>query len=186
MTPPQEKILIRKLKGGSVTAFEKLFDYYYPKLVNFSDNFLQDIQESENIAQEVFIQIWELRKNLNEEYSFNSYLFKISKNRILNHLRKRVNQRKYIDFILTKEQSDSNTVLEQIHFNELQNHIELQISRMPARRREIFNLSRREGLTYKEIARNLNISENTVDTQIRNALNDLKRLLIKLYPTLAP
>lgn len=180
----QEKILITNLKKGDVNAFEKLFDAYYPKLVNFALKFQSSPDEAENIAQDVFVKIWEQREQLKEEYSFSSLLFKISKNQILNLFRKNVNEKKYLEYLTLSEDEGTNTVLQQVTYNELQNNLEKYISKLPARRKKIFNLSRKEGLTYKEIAQRLSISENTVDTQIRNALNDLKKQIKKNYPAL--
>lgn len=182
MPTTQEKLLIKNLKNGDAASFERLFDYYYPKLVNFANKFLHDTSESENITQEVFILVWEKRNDLNLELSFSSFLFKISKNRIINVLRKKVNEQKYMEYLVHSGEDKLNTVLQQMNYNELMNEIHKVINQLPERRRKIFNLSRQDGLSYKQIAKKLEISENTVDTQIRNVLDELRSRLKQIYP----
>ncbi len=134
-------------------------------------------EESENLVQSVFMEIWENRLSLDEEKSFSGYLFTVTKNKIYNHIRKNVNEKVYKESIAGNPEADDPLDYESKETEEL---LEKLIGSMPDRRREIFRMSRDEGLTYKEIAQRLSISENTVDTQIRNALDFLREELARL------
>jgi RNA polymerase sigma-70 factor (ECF subfamily) len=176
----EEKILVFYLKQGSSKAFEQLFLTYHKKLYHFCKKILNSKEESENLVQSVFMEIWENRIGIDEEKSFNGYLFKIAKGKVYNTLRKNINERVYLEYIAGNnsfhEIADGNGY----ESKQLADTIENLINSMPERRKEIFRLSRDKGLTYKEIAQQLQISENTVDTQIRNALDFLREELEKM------
>ncbi|OFY56924.1 MAG: hypothetical protein A2Y87_05710 [Bacteroidetes bacterium RBG_13_46_8] len=165
------------MKQGSSQAFEQLFLRYQKKLHHFCRKFVTRKEESENLVQSVFMEIWENRLSLDEEKSFSGYLFTVTKNKIYNHIRKNVNEKVYKESIAGNPEADDPLDYESKETEEL---LEKLIGSMPDRRREIFRMSRDEGLTYKEIAQRLSISENTVDTQIRNALDFLREELARL------
>jgi RNA polymerase sigma-70 factor (ECF subfamily) len=107
------------------------------------------------------------RLELDPSKSLSAFLFTIAKNEVFGHLRKLLVRRKYLEELkFSVEESSGGTEL-QVEYDELKKMVAGLISSMPEKRRRIFELSREEGLTYKEIARQLGISENTVDTQIR-------------------
>jgi RNA polymerase sigma-70 factor, ECF subfamily len=170
-----EKEIIRKIKQGDSVAFEKVYIEHHKKIHRYIHHFLNDTEESANILQDVFISVWEMHEKLDEELPIQYLLYRITKNKVLNHLRKTVNERYYISYCKANlTESDSSTE-NFVNFNELDAIIRKSIIELPERRREIFLCSMDEGLSYKEISVKLNISENTVDTQIRNALNYLRK-----------
>jgi RNA polymerase sigma-70 factor (ECF subfamily) len=173
---PDQK-LVARLKAGEVIAFEKLFKKYNQKLCNFCYGMLHSRPEAEGIVQHTFMKIWENRQLLNEMLPFGSYLYKIAHNSVLNEIRKRVNQRYYNEYLAEYAEMLENTTENTVLFSELERTFAELLSRLPERRREIFLLSRDEGLTYKEIGSRLGISENTVDTQIRKALDFFRQAL---------
>ncbi len=180
MPSPDEKILVCQLKQGNDEAFKQLFLKYHKKLYHFSKKILKDRDESEGIVQNVFMEIWETRKRLDEEKSFSGYLFKIAKNKIYNTIRKKINEQVYREYIVSENHGNGPSVEDEYNSRHLSITIEKLIDSLPRRRKEVFLLSRDEGLTYKEIATKLKISENTVDTQIRSALNFLRNQFRKL------
>ena len=173
----QDKRWVIRLKAGDNLAFERLFNKYNQKLFNFSYRLLRSKQEAEEIVQNTFLKIWENRFTLDENYSFSAYLFRITQNRILNEFRSRINQHYYREYLMEYAENMDNTVEKEIDFSELNKIIKMLISQLPERRKQIFLLSRNDGLTYREIADKLNISENTVDTQIRKALDYFRHCL---------
>jgi RNA polymerase sigma-70 factor, ECF subfamily len=177
MFDKHEQKLVILLKSGDHKAFELLFKKYNKKLCNFCLRILKSNQEAESIVQSTFLKIWEIRRSLNETLPFNSYIFKIAQNKVFNHLRKQVNQRYYVEYLAEYTEMLENTTEQTILYGELEKSIQKLIDHLPARRKEIFLLSRNEGLTYKEIAVKLNISENTVDTQIRKVLDIFRQSL---------
>ena len=180
MVSSEEKFLVYYLKQGSSKAFEQLFLRYHKKLFHYCTKILNNREESENIVQNVFMEIWENRITLNEEKSFNSYLFKITKNKVYNALRKKFNERIYLEYITGNHGTSGTADGHAYETEQFLETIEKLINLLPDRRKEIFRLSRDKGLTYKEIAQQLQITENTVDTQIRNALDYLREEVGKL------
>jgi RNA polymerase sigma-70 factor (ECF subfamily) len=170
-----EKELIKKLSEGDSFAFEVLFYKYRNMVKGFAARLVPTQVDPEEIVQEVFVKLWLKKETVNPEKDFQSYLFSIAKHLVLDHLKSAVNRKLYFvgehfqQDLLVEEGSD--TPLTEDVEEKLQNLID----EIPERRREIFRLSRFEGLSYKQIAERLHISENTVDSQIRNALAFLRK-----------
>lgn len=179
MAAKENIILVNHLRLGNPKAFEKLFLKYHRKVYYFCYSILRNREDCEGLVQNIFSDIWENRERLDSTRSFYGYLFRIARNKIYNHLRKNLNEQVYREYIINSNNSSDNKTEADLDLSELSNIIEETIGRLPPRRKEIFMLSRSEGLTYREIGRKLNISENTVDTQIRNALDFIKQELKK-------
>lgn len=176
MNSSREKQLIKQLKSSSHKAFAEIYNQYSKRVYAFSIKSLKNNSEAESTVQTIFLRLWEHREELNEELSLIAYLFKLTKNHIIN-----INKRKiYKDILIEylKENSESHIDLNKnIDYKDILRFVEKSIEELPERRKEIFLLNRNDGLTYREIAQKLDISENTVDTQIRNALNLLRQNL---------
>lgn len=170
-----EKELLKKLRGGDSFAFEVLFYKYRNKVKGFAVKIIPSKIDFEEIVQEVFVKVWINKESINPEKDFQSYLFSIAKNLILDHLKSAVNRKLY--FIGEHFQQDLliDDSPESLLIDDAEEKLQKLIMEIPERRREIFLLSRFEGLSYKQIAEKLNISENTVDSQIRNALAFLRK-----------
>lgn len=179
MTNTQEKYLVQQIRKGNGSAFEKLYHSYFPKIYNFSFKLLKNKEEAEEVAQDVFKNIWVNKERLDENLSFQGLLFKAAKNLIQNIWRKNLNNELYIKEVVSGMEEGKKTTDEIVEYNDIKKIIDNNIEMLPQKRKQIFLLSREKGLSYKEIARELKISENTVDTQIRNALNFLREHLKK-------
>jgi RNA polymerase sigma-70 factor (ECF subfamily) len=170
-----EKELLEKLRKGDSFAFEVLFYKYRNRIKGFAVKMIPSKIDSEEILQEVFVKLWLTKEAINPEKDFQSYLFSITKNLILDHLKSAVNRKLYfIGELFQTDLLEENTAEDLISHEAQEKLLEL-IDEIPERRREIFRLSRFEGLSYKQIAEKLHISENTVDSQIRNALAFLRK-----------
>ncbi len=172
-----DKDLIIRIKRGDEVAFELVFYKYKGKLYDFIRRSLPEEEDVESIVQEIFVKLWLNRLNLDPNQSFNGYIFAIARHEIYGHLRKLLTRKKYNEELFHSLQESANTTENQIEYQELEKIIEEIIEEMPEKRKEIFKQSRLEGLSYREISEKRNISENTVDTQIRKALNFLKKKL---------
>ncbi len=166
--------LIMALKEGNVQAFDAAYYQYARKLFAFSLKFLHDRIEVEDLIQKVFTLIWERKEHLKPEKSLEGYLFKIVRNEIYDMLKLRIIREHYCDYILNVTDSDG----EDLGKKKLIEQVFELVDRLPEQRARIFRLSKEEGLSYREIAERLHISENTVDTQIRHSLNFLRKELI--------
>ena len=172
--------LIIKLSKGNKAAFEELFNYYYPRLYNFSKKFLKLEEGIDDILQEVFIRIWENRKNIHSSNTFNSYIFTITKNLLLNELRSRLNNNKIKDKIFKLSVSKEYTIIQDIEYNDLTEKVDQIIDTMPSKTKTVYELSRKEGFSNKEIAKKLEISPKTVEYHISQSIRLLKDKLKEL------
>lgn len=173
----QDKELIRELKTGSQGAFNLLFYKYERKLYAFSLSILPSREDAEEVVQEVFYKIWKNRDLLNEQTSFKAFIFTIAKNYIFNLLSKRVSETAYKHYYRDATSNQVNSTEESCYFHELKNTIEQMVSKMPDKRKQVFTMSRLEGLTNQEIAAQLNLSLSTVENHINKSLKTLKEQL---------
>lgn len=175
-----DSLFVDALKKGEVAAFDKLYYQYSRKLFIFSMKFLKDRQETEDLIQKVFLTIWERRQHLDREKSFEGYLFKIVRNEIYDLLKLRIIREHYADYLLNNQPADP----DDLDKKKLIEQVFQLVNNLPEKRARIFRMSKEEGLTYKEIAGRLQISENTVDTQIRHSLNYLRQEMLKFQKIL--
>jgi RNA polymerase sigma-70 factor, ECF subfamily len=175
----QEKVL-EELSRNNKKALEQLFTFYYPRLYGFSKSFLKLEEGIDDILQEVFLKIWENRKNIKTPDTFNSYIFTITRNRLLNELRSRLNDKKLKDKIKNLSVAEELISFELADYTELKEKMDLLVGELPERQREVFRLSRVEGLSYKEIGEKLNISEKTIEYHIHQSISFLKKRLKSL------
>lgn len=175
----EERNLIALLKQGSR---DTLYRQYWQQVYNFCHLYLTNADDAEDVVQEVFIKVWENREWIREDERFKGLLFIITRNLVFNQHRKKVNESLYkVTLLAALEESEE--IEEEIDANDLRAYIERLIDELPPRRREIFNLSRKEQKSYKEIAELLHISEKTVENQIGEALKYLRKnvLLLLLF-----
>ncbi|MDP2889958.1 MAG: RNA polymerase sigma-70 factor [Bacteroidota bacterium] len=170
-----EQELISLLRSGSQFAFERLFENYSQKLYRFSLSYLKSETEAEEIVQDVFLKLWENRDKLRNETSFQSYLFTIAFNGIRKHFNKKARDERYRTEIL-EFLSDENPAIEtNPDFETLVIKLESLIDQMPDRRKEIFRKRKQEGKAIRDIAGEMEISQKTVENQITEAMNYLKK-----------
>ncbi len=158
---------------GNEKAFEQIFNRSKGKLKGFLRKALPKDEDEESVLQEVYLKLWSTRKFIHPDKNFEAYLFAIARNLVIDVMRKRLHRRKYLEelYLLSKERHPGNgDTFAAVEYSELEKKIFGLINQLPEKRREIFKLNRLDGLTYKEIAVRLKISENTVDSQMRKAL----------------
>lgn len=176
----EEDLLLRIRKGDEV-AFELLFYRYKGKIYDFVRRSLPAGEDAESMVQDVFTKLWINRHLLDPDKSLNAFLYRIARNEIFGHLRKVLVKRKYMEDLSFSLEGPVETTQRQIEYQELAALVAKLVEAMPERRRQVFLMSREEGLSYREIAVQLGISENTVDSQIRKALDFLKENLRKKF-----
>jgi RNA polymerase sigma-70 factor (ECF subfamily) len=169
-----EKTLITDLKKDKIISFEKIFSLYHRCIYNFCISLYQSPDDAEETVQKVFVALWEQREQVDENKPLGSYLYSIARYMIYSDFRRKVYKKAAFDHFAFNSPETNNSTKDDVLFNELLTFLESQIEKLPERQREVIKLSRYEGLTYRQIAKQLNISENTVDTQIRRALDFLR------------
>ena len=175
----EESDLLTAMAAGDFDAFSALYKKYRQALYYFALSLSKNHHEAEELVQSVFVSVWEVRQTIDPSKPFNVYLFRIARNRFYDMLRKRVSETCYMNYILYHNNQIHDDLEKQVENKEINEIINKLLLQVPERRQEIFRLSRDENLSYKQIAERLNISENTVDTQIRNVLNYLRKTLAK-------
>jgi RNA polymerase sigma-70 factor (ECF subfamily) len=171
-----DKLLFEKIKDGDEEAFEELFDKYYEPLVRFVWGYVKSEAIAEEIVQELFLKVWNISSTLTIQRSVKSYIYSAGRNMCLNYLKHQNTEQEWEKEkkALHENQPRESKLDRNIHYKMLHKEVEQAIQDLPERRRLIFVLSRHQDMTYKEIADFLDISENTVDTQIRRALATLR------------
>ncbi len=169
--------LIGRLKQNDKEAFNLLFYMYAEKLFKFSMTFFNSTSEAEEVVQEVFLKIWVNRKSISNPSTFNSYIYTIAKNLIFNNLKKNVYKKKYESYLYTNPRPHLNDTENEVIYEETLQQIEAALDQLPKKRKEVFLLSRRDGLKNKEIAEKLEISIKTVETHMSLSLKFLKDTL---------
>lgn len=172
-------------------SFSEMYLTYYPKLVRFAKEFVILEEDAENITQDVFADLWERQNSMDHVENVNAYLFRLVKNRCLDHLKHKIFEQKYVEVMQTSFEIELNLKLQSLDRfdssdmsvgNDIEILVRTAINSLPKRCRDIFLLSRIEGLKYKEISERLGISVNTVECQMGIAL---KKLRVKLSMCLA-
>ncbi len=177
--------LWQKVKKGNIRAFEILYKSYFPSLCLYSYGLIPDEGLVKEIVNDVFLRIWDKRREIDIQHGIKPYLFRCVHNACLDHLRlkKNTRQNQMIDIsddIRELADPDEEYIFQQISLKTLEKDVTICIDQLPARCKEIFVLSRYELLSYNEISEKLNISVNTVKTQISRALDSL-RVSLKKY-----
>ena len=171
--------LIPALKEGNLKAFSQLFDRYGKRLYYFSLGYLKSPEDAEEIVQEVFLKIWHNKEEMAESGSFESYLFTIARNGILNTIRKSKSEQAYLDYL--KIHPTKNILLEEeLNFHELEKAYRSAIEQLSPKRKEVFLLNKEQSLTNAQIAQKMNISVKTVENQMTSAISEIRKNLRSL------
>lgn len=170
---------MKSLRKGDVFAYNELFHKYSQKVYNFSFKHLKNEEDTKDLVQEIFMKIWDKRKEINEKKSFNGLLFTITLNLIRDYFRKKVKNRKLIDKWLYETEPYSNSTVLSIEFRSLEKVVSTLVEQLPQKRQTVFRLSRNEGLSNDEIAEQMNIQKKTVENHLNMALNYLREELQK-------
>lgn len=163
-------------------AFSKIYRVYFPKLVRFSREYVVSTEDAENIVQDIFMYLWEHRDMLESLTNPNAFLFTLTKNRCIDFYRHKVrteSKKESLDALSERELKLKMEALQQFDENmftvdDIDALLNKAIDHLPEKCRQVFILSRMEGMKHEEIAAQLNISVNTVQNHIVAALRKLK------------
>ena len=177
-----EKRLLTELKNGSFQAFERLYNMYSGKLYNFIMRISSGNQYmAEEVVQSAFIRVWEVRERIEPESSFISFLCTIAKNLLMNMYQRQTVEYVYNEYLKNTGVDRDSQTEESIDLRFLNEYIDSLAEELPAQRKKIFILSKRQNYTNKEIAEMMGISESTVATQLSLAVKFMREQLMKHY-----
>jgi len=171
--------LVPQIKKGEKSAFETMYNFYAPKIYAFALSQLKNPQLAEEYVQEVFLKIWDCRKKLDESKKFKSFVFKITVNLIYDFIRKKNLEIAFEKQHLLLQDKNGNNTWEQVIYNDMLIRVNELVEKMPNQRKNIFYLSKNQGLTNNEIAQKLGLSKRTVENQLYRAIQFLKSNLDK-------
>ena len=177
-----EKRLLTELKNGSFQSFERLYNMYSGKLNNFIMRISSGNQYmAEEVVQSAFIRVWEVRERVEPESSFISFLCTIAKNLLMNMYQRQTVEYVYNEYLKNTGVDRDSQTEESIDLRFLNEYIDSLAEELPAQRKKIFILSKRQNYTNKEIAEMMGISESTVATQLSLAVKFMREQLMKHY-----
>ncbi len=171
-----EEKYIEALSRGDTKTFELLFLYYQPKLIYFLNGFIKDEEVARDMAQDIFLSVWNNHEKFSQINSFKAYLFRMGRNAICNFYdHSLVNEKFEIEQL--SRPIETNSVEEGLFARELQVLIEITVSKMPPQRKSIYQMSRVDGLSNDEIAERLGINKRTVENHLTMALSDIRKVV---------
>ncbi len=173
----QDLETFQQIRGGDLIAYERFFKKHYAEVVRYNHRFVRDTVAAEEIAQEVFMYLWEKRETINIQSSLTSYLFQAAKNRSINYLRLELPKLQSQYDISEMELGQSNQSNDTDRTDLVEKLVKQAVDALPKKCKEVFVLSRNAGLTYEEIAEELDLSKKTVENQMSIALKKLRESL---------
>lgn len=176
--PESDADLVRRIRGGDERALEAIFRAHYAGMAAFVERFVRANDVAEELVQDVFLKLWRKREELSEIESLRTYLYRAARNTALNWLRRQKLERRWLEeHAGDGEPATTHTADDDATGQEVAEAVQAAIQRLPPRCREVFLMSRDGGMTYAEIARALEISVKTVETQMGRALKALRLAL---------
>ncbi|SHF95989.1 RNA polymerase sigma-70 factor, ECF subfamily [Fodinibius roseus] len=171
----EKQLLVKRLKKSDRKAFDRLYRIYEEKLYAFAYKLTRSHEEAREIVQYTFFKIWEKRSTIDENKNFEAFLFTIARNKVYNKARKRTYVHAYEHYLKNKlSHQQNNGTEESLQYRETWEVVENAIEQLPPRRKEVFTLSRMNGLTNKEIAHLTDTSVSNIENHIHKALKVLR------------
>ncbi|PPL03403.1 RNA polymerase sigma factor [Parapedobacter indicus] len=171
----------RSGEAADEQLFSDIYDHYWERLFRYVIRILPDEDDVADVLQETFVTFWELRNQLERVKSVKSYLFTIARNLAFKRFRERAKEADFADRLVRHYGEADESTAESLYGKELNEWFDREVERLPERMREVVVLSRKEQLSYKEIAERLNISDQTVKKQISKSLKLLRLKLDEEY-----
>ena len=172
---------IRLLREGDKAAFEAVYHEFFGVLYSLSSQYIFKPEDAEEMVQEAFLKLWEVRSRLNEDSNIKNFLYTITKNNCLNFIRNEQitssHLKRYYDELQYNYEALYLLEDDYLRIEELKLKIDEAIDSLPTKWKNIFRMSREEDLRYKDISQRLGISEKTVEASITKALKKLREEL---------
>ena len=169
----------QNLKRGNPHSIEKLYNLMSPHLRFFLKAYTKDNELISEIIQDVFVKVWQNRQSLTSLDSLQSYIYTIAKNHVIDILRRKKLKLLNLDKLYENRISSVSNPYQTVEQKELDAALKEGVTKLTARKKEIFILSRVDGLTYSQISERLNISISAVEKNISSALKELRKYISK-------
>lgn len=166
--------IVEKIRSGDQYAFKRMFHSYYSKLCVFSNSHVKSLDVARDVVQEVFIKIWDNHEEFEIRHSLKGYLYQAVRNQSLNYIEKSNQKRRLGEKLRKHEELLKEENPADLNTEELTQKVWRLVDELPERRRSIFILYRKHGLSYKEIAEVMGIKRKTVENQMGKSLQFLR------------
>lgn len=169
-----DRDLVAAIQAADEKAYAEIFERYWTVLFLHAMHMLRDEEEARDIVQELFTVLWQKASDLQITSTLSAYLYKSVRNRVFDHIKRKKVMTDYLQSLsdfMDEGLLETDTLIREKQLHEA---IEAEIAALPSKMRVIFELSRKQHLSYKEIAQQLNITEHTVKSQVSNALRILR------------
>lgn len=174
--------LVLLLRAGNNLAYTEIYDRYYHLMFGFSYKKLRDEDLAKDFVQDLFTKLWIKRESISETGNLAQYLYISIRSSMFNYFEHQKVQAKHIDSLKSYA---SNYMFEHtdhlIREKQLSEYIEIQIQALPSKMRKVFQMSRKDNMSYKEIAEELGTTESNVSHHINNAVKILRTKLSGLF-----
>ena len=171
---PNEKELFVRTAKGDVAAFTEIFYHYTARIYPFIQKMTRSREVTEEIVQDVFISIWNQKEKLTEIDHYAAFIFTIATRKTINYQKSLAREKLRMKQHALHAVDYTNITTEQLDLHESQQLIAQLVEKLPSQRKLIYRLSREQGLNHDEIARQLQISPNTVKNQLVHALRFIR------------
>lgn len=171
-----ERYVLSRFKEGDATAFETIYRHYWSKVYSFTRLYIRTESEVEDIVQELFIKLWNVRETIDLTKSFEGFLFILTRNLIFSQFRQSFNE-DYFELTVLEATASPCDVEGEVATADLSAQIDTLLLQLTPRQQEVYRLSRKELLSYAEIAQRLGISERTVEKHLSEVLHFLRQRL---------
>ena len=180
-----ERELFMQIANGDETAFRMLFDQYRERLYFFAWQLCHSAVEAEEVVQDIFLRLWENRSKLGEVDFPRKYIYIMARNRTLDLLSKIARDQRLISEVWTNMSQSDNYLEDLLHAQDSQLLIDQAVSQLPEKKQAIFLMSRRDGLSLREIADQTGLSIQTVKNILTEVLKHIKAFLARHNALLA-
>lgn len=166
--------LLDLIRSGDEAAFAEIYERYWGIMYSHILKMLGKEDDAKDITQELFTTLWLKGTNIEFNTNIAGYLYVMARNKVISLIRQDKVRKDYLSSLSLYALEMSNTTLEQLNARDLATAVERELQSLPCKMREIFELSRKQNLSHKEIAVRLEISDKTVKKQISNALKIIR------------
>jgi RNA polymerase sigma-70 factor (family 1) len=177
---PLDIKIIKRFKEGDAEAFDAIYRNYSKKMFHFALGLVKDQDTSKDLVQEVFVNLWEKRDQVDPVLNFDNYVFTITYNSIRKFFRKKSIEAKVVNHLVNNSPEVMDGTDGTLIYNELLEFASKTIETLPPKRKKVYKLSKQEGMKIKEIAAKMDISPRTAENHLAKALNFLKEELARI------
>lgn len=175
--PNEERYLLIKVSNGDQIAFRKIYDAYFDRLSSYVFKFNKSEEMTAEIVQDVFLKLWLSRNLLGNINSLQAYIFTAARNLSIDHLRKLARETQLVELLDEHLKIAQDDIDQQLGLAELRSIIDKAMEELSDQKKQIFKLSKLDGLSHDEIADLMQLSKSTVKNHLSETLKHLREHL---------